>query len=92
MATVQIVWVPANAVVARRSVSGGGRAIESGAAPAVPDKAALEGFHFHFGNSDHPIHSFGVDLQPDRTSESILFQDNNRDDPIQWSVDYVTLK
>lgn len=91
VATVQIVWVPSGAVLGRHSVSGGDRHIESGYKP-VNEKVALEGFYFHFGNSDHHLQGIGVELKEQRYPEAIRFQDNNRDDPIQWSVDYAALK
>lgn len=50
---------------------------------------ALQGFEFRFGNRDHHLREIGVNL--DRVDEVVVFQDNNRDDPMSWSVDYAEL-
>lgn len=88
-ATVQIAWVPQAATGARKSVSSGSRVIEGGMPPKAGEKTALTGFLFHFANSDHHLLTLGVHLS---NQEAVKFQDNNRDDPIQWYADYVTLK
>lgn len=89
-ATIQVVWVPEALVVAAKSVSGSGREIESGARPRAGAKVGLQGFLFHFGNSDHHLLEVGVDLLD--PEEQVRFQDNNRDDPMQWFVDFVELR
>lgn len=88
-ATVQIAWVPKAALAGPKSVSSGSRAIEGGMPPKAAEKVALTGFLFHFANSDHHLLTLGVHLS---NQEAVKFQDNDRDDPIQWYADYVTLK
>jgi hypothetical protein len=61
------------------------------------DCTLLTGFNFEFLNEPRPLLSFGVHLMGDTasggpTTEGISWQDDNRDDPINWSVSYVTLK
>jgi hypothetical protein len=60
----------------------------SSARSGVPHYA-LQGFEFRFDNRDHHLLEIGINL--DRADEVIAFQDNNRDDPIYWSVDYAEL-
>lgn len=56
------------------------------------DKVALTGFLFHFGNSDHHLEKFAVDLKPNAGARSVEFQDSDEGDPIQWFVDYAAVK
>ena len=50
---------------------------------------ALVHFKLRFGNRDHHLLDLGVNL--DRIDEVFLFQDNNRDDPVEWTVDCAEL-
>lgn len=61
------------------------------------DRTLLTGFNFEFANEPRPLLSFGVHLLGDTgpagpTTEAVSWQDDNRDDPIAWSANYVTLK
>jgi hypothetical protein len=66
-------------------LGGGGWSASRGGVP----HCALLGFKLHFGNRDHHLLDIGVNL--DRVDEVVVFQDNNRDDPISWSVDCAEL-
>jgi hypothetical protein len=50
---------------------------------------ALQGFEVMFTNSDH--HLLGLGVNPSGNG-GVLFQDNNNDDPMQWTMAYLTLK
>ncbi len=61
------------------------------------DRILLTAFDLQFTNEPRPLLAFGVHLNGDigRASPSpdaISWQDNNRDDPINWSASYVMLK
>ena len=102
-ATVHYAWVPSNAVGQEVSVTGSGifAAQSSGTFPGDPDHV-LTGFSFHFQNSDHFLMTVGMHLNGisqdmvgagfarirSPLSYVVSWQDNNRDDPIQWSADY----
>lgn len=88
----QIVWAPRAAVIGTGSVSGMSRRADSGRLPAVTDKVALRGFRFTFGNSDHHLKAIGVRLQAGSRNDPVLFQDNETDDPVAWSVDYAKMR
>lgn len=50
---------------------------------------ALMGFGVAFGNSDHFLQEFGVDME---NAPVVRFQDGDTDDPISWFIDYVSFK
>lgn len=83
--SVQYAWIP-NALVERDGALAGGDRRHR-APPSRID--ALQGFEFTFNNGDHHLLALGVN---GRGNGDIVFQDNNTDDPIQWSVAYLTLK
>jgi hypothetical protein len=61
------------------------------------DRTLLTGFSFEFTNEPRPLLALGVHLMGDTgpsgpATEAISWQDDNRDDPINWTVNYVTLK
>jgi hypothetical protein len=61
------------------------------------DQTLLTGFDLRFTNEPHNLLAFGVHLngqngQATPGNEAISWQDNNRDDPISWTVSYFTLK
>lgn len=96
---VAYLWVPNNRLANTRMVSGAGRTA-TGSSGRLPGETpiVLQGFSFHFGNSDHFIESFGVHLSggaPVQTAvnggEIVSWQDENRDDPLQWSVRFSEL-
>jgi hypothetical protein len=89
--TVQYVWVPPSLVLGAGLVAGTTRMADAGTLPDSKDKVGLRGFRFAFGNSDHHLRSVGVDLTGNQR-QPILFQDNNLDDPVAWSVGFVRLK
>ena len=51
--------------------------------------AAICGFKFNFENGDHYLLWTAIDTAD---GGSVHFQDSNLDDPMRWSVDYVTLR
>jgi hypothetical protein len=83
--TVQYAWIP-NAMVEQASAMSGTDRQRRQRPPSRID--ALQGFEFLFGNSDH--HLLGLGVNPSGNG-SVLFQDNNQDDPLQWTMAYVTL-
>ena len=95
----QFVWVPNSMIAARRSVTGSSpvRGEVSGQLPALPALVGIRYFDFRFLNGQHNILSLGVNLTGRRgvgvpSNEAVAFQDNNRDDPVQWRVDYVEFR
>lgn len=83
--TVQYAWIPRARIEREGALAGGDR--RHRAPPSRID--ALQGFEFTFNNSDH--HLLGIGVNGNGRGD-IFFQDNNTDDPIQWSVAYLTLK
>lgn len=84
--TVQYAWIP-NAIVAQESAMSGTDRQRRQRPPSRID--ALQGFEVMFTNSDH--HLLGLGVNPSGNG-GVLFQDNNTDDPMQWTLAYVTLK
>ena len=84
--TVQYAWIP-NAIVEQESAMSGTDRQRRQRPPSRID--ALQGFEFMFTNSDH--HLLGLGVNPSGNGD-VLFQDNNTDDPMQWTMAYVTLK
>lgn len=82
---VQYAWVPNARIQREGAMAGGSRR------PVTPPSRidALQGFDFTFNNSDHHLLSFAVNGDG---NGGFRFQDNNTDDPIQWSVTYLTLR
>lgn len=100
---VQYAWVPNTLVTGHGAISGSGRNYESGQRPPARSKPVLQGFMFAFANSDHHLQQLMIRFKnPDPHSafpgysspeyELVGFQDENRDDPIQWYVDWVSVK
>lgn len=99
--TIQYVWIPASFITmasaarnqsAPPSTDGLVRQRDRvlGQVPDT-DKYVIKSFEFEFLNGAHNVLSLGVHLNgttmtPRATNEAISFQDNNRDDPIRWSV------
>lgn len=84
--TVQYAWIP-NALIDREAAMSGTDRQRRQRPPSSID--ALQGFELMFTNSDH--HLLGLGVNPSGTG-GVLFQDNNTDDPMQWTVAYLTLK
>ncbi|GAB3511239.1 hypothetical protein MNQ95_06705 [Pseudoxanthomonas daejeonensis] len=84
--TVQYAWIP-NALVAQKGALAGTQA-RRGATPSSRIDA-LQGFEFTFNNSDHHLLGLGMNS---RGNGDVFFQDNNTDDPLQWSATYLTLR
>lgn len=84
--TVQYAWIP-NAMVAQESSMSGTDRQRRQRPPSRID--ALQGFEVMFTNSDH--HLLGLGVNP-AGNGGVLFQDNNNDDPLQWTMAYLTLK
>ena len=84
--TVQYAWIP-NAIVEQESAMSGTDRQRRQRPPSRID--ALQGFEFMFTNSDH--HLLGLGVNPSGNGD-VLFQDNNTDDPMQWTMAYLTLK
>ncbi|MFZ5747236.1 MAG: hypothetical protein ACOY45_06205 [Pseudomonadota bacterium] len=91
--TVYYTFIPDALISARGSLSGASRFYESGRKPAQGDKVVLRGFLYHFANSDHHLLQLGANPANAAIGRQIVyFQDNNRDDPIQWNMDYVVVQ
>ena len=98
--TIQYVWIPASFITMSSSarnqstpprVNGLVRQVSEivGQVPST-DKYVIKSFEFEFLNGSHHLLSLGVHLNgatmTSRSNEAVSFQDNNRDDPIRWSV------
>lgn len=92
-------WVPNARLANTRMVSGSDRAMAhvSGRLPGQTPHV-LHGFSFHFGNSDHFIGAMGVHLSGGApvsnglsNTEVVSWEDNNRDDPVQWTARFSEL-
>ena len=90
--TVQYAWIPSSLVHAPGVLAGAGGDLDR--PRPNPPVHVLQGFEFTFDNSDHHLLCLGVNgLNAHATRGSgYCFQDNNRDDPVQWTVAYVSLK
>lgn len=87
--TVQYAWIPQGLVQQEGTLAGGGGDLDR---PRVATPVhALQGFEFTFDNSDHHLLTLAVNAD-DRGRRVFAFQDNNRDDPLHWTVNYLTLK
>ncbi len=92
-------WAPNDRLANARMVSGSGRTARESSGRLPRDAAhVLQGFSFHFGNSDHFINGVGIHLNgggPAQNTvpnaELVTWQDSNRDDPIQWTVRFSDL-
>lgn len=84
--TVQYAWIP-DTMVAQAGALAGTQARRGGRPSSRID--ALQGFEFTFNNSDHHLLGLGVN---GNGGGDVFFQDNNTDDPLQWSATYVTLR
>ncbi len=82
---VQYAWIPTALVKGVHPLAGASRAAPTVVAPID----ALQGFEFTFNNSDH--HLLGLGVNGYAGNNDVFFSDNNRDDPLQWTVSYVTL-
>jgi hypothetical protein len=86
---VQYAWIPATLVQQEGALAGGGG--DLGKARAATRVDVLQGFEFTFDNSDHHLLTLAVNGDGD-AGGNFWFQDNNRDDPLHWTVNYLTLK
>jgi hypothetical protein len=85
-ARVDYAWIPNSLVETRGVVTGS----ESGREAArIPGRAVVQGFEATFGNSDHHLLVVGVDTS---SGGSVSFQDNDRNDPMRYRLDYVALR
>lgn len=80
-------WIPTALVQRQGALSGTDRMRDARSRDAID---ALQGFEFTFNNSDH--HLLGLGLNGDDENGQAFFQDNNLDDPMQWSATFITLK
>lgn len=93
---VQYSLVPDIQIAAAGKLSGSTSAYESGRKPNSGEKIALQGFLFHFQDSDHHILQIGI--EPERINASgrnnpVFFCDGDCvRKKIQWQSDYVVLK
>jgi hypothetical protein len=62
----------------------------------LTDRYLLKGFELTFHNGAHPILAMGIhlngELQGGTGQNAITWQDNNTDDPINWSATYLKMK
>lgn len=101
VATIQYAFIPNSRISASGAVSGTNRqqAQMQGQRPRA-GAIALRGFAMRFNNNDHHLLGLGLHLngmatfpgQRGASDDPITFQDNNRDDPIQWFVEYSSLR
>ena len=97
--TVQYAWIPSRLVVAERAMAGTQRRDGRHTTERPASPLALQDFLFTFGNSDHHLERTAVDLantgsdtrQPNWPTP-VFFKDANWDDPMNWAVEYVTLR
>jgi len=102
--TVQYVWVPdsyiaSGGIVTNQSPRTASRARVRSRDQAVgqmptSERYLIESFDFQFTNGTHNMLGLGVHLNgtESATTEAITWQDNNRDDPIAWSVSYLQMR
>ncbi len=106
--TIHYAWVPEELVGTPVALSGGAERgapvatpsrfkLFTGAVPGetakVPTDIGIQGFEFYFGNSDHHLLAVGVNSTSARRAQEIVtYQDGNRDDPLQWALQYVPFK
>ncbi len=81
-ATIQYAWIPDSLIVREGAAAGGNGSRDF----PGPQQVALQGFLFHFDNSDH--HLLEVRVDP---GDAVEYRDNDRDDPMRWEVQYVEL-
>lgn len=88
------VWIPTSAIAELKTVSGDShRSLPLSGELPKNDKYILRSVNLKFTNGAHFIKSIGVHLDDVALGKNaISWQDNNRDDPIQWSVEYYVLK
>lgn len=99
--SIQYAWIP-NTVI---SISDGARSgtqyidvgYENGESfysyEPPEERVALQSFYFTFMNSDHHLQQVEVDLKDDnRDWRAVQFRDSDFGDPMQWTVEFVTLK
>ena len=99
--TLQYAFVPNSRIAANGATSGTSR-IKAEMQGQSPDNKpiAYRGFVLRFNNSDHHLLGIGLHLnglpafpgQRPSFEEPITWQDNNRDDGIQWYVEYSSIK
>lgn len=83
-----VVWVPSAVVTNKRHVNGNGRRKQdaNGGLP-VDDRFLLQDFKIRFTNGGHFLRGFGVELFPPANSNEVIsWQDNDKDDPVEWSA------
>lgn len=86
--SVQYVWIPKSLVASTGVVTGSERGTRD-AARVPPGRAVLSGFSFSFLNSDHHLLTLMVSTLEGGMGR---FRDNNEDDPVRWSIEYVALR
>lgn len=91
-AKVQISWVPESMILDRGSLSGSSKKADSGKRPGANSKTALQGFLFTFTNSDHHLLQNLVFITSGRTDNVVSYQDGDGNDPMQWYLDWVSVK
>lgn len=102
--TIQYAWVPNVYIAANHTLAGGGMgdsartaAGATGVAPA-DNRYIIRGFQFHYADSNgsaQNLRDVAINLAPGAGSaprELISWQDNDRAERINWSVDYSTLQ
>jgi hypothetical protein len=102
--TVQYVWVPDSYISGGGIVTNQSPRTESRARVRNRDQAVgqmptserylIESFDFQYTNGPHNMLGLGVHLNgtDGATTEAVTWQDNNRDDPIAWSVSYLQMR
>jgi len=94
---IQYAWVPASLFDGPHEVYTG-TAFRPSSNKTFFDNGAITGFEFMFVEKDHQLMDFGVFPALTQTffkplpGESVVFQDNNRDDPQKWVVKMLKFK
>lgn len=89
---VQIAWIPKAMVLGRSTISGTNTSILSGRSPQATSKTVISGFLFHYLDVEHHLMEMGISPNVDGGSMAVSFQDVDLEDPIQWYVDFVSVK
>lgn len=85
-------WIPNSYIKENKIVTGSDRQASTVSGILPPnDRYMIREFNFRFKNGGHHLQGIGVNLAAPN-GEVVTWQDSNRDDPIEWKVEYSTLK
>lgn len=84
---VQYAYVPRSRIGALGTVGGGTTGSQS--KPITGGSAVIRGFSLGYLSSDHHVEEMGMNVYGG--AATAWFNDNNNDDPIDWSIDWATV-